>query len=124
MPIRLDIGPKDVKKEEYVVFRRDTREKSENQPKASVVEDVTKLLDDIQRSLLVEYLLKFLVVVDHIIRFFVIFFFRATRKRDKCMETVEDFDKFVIELDNKKMILAPFCEEKECEENIKTDSKK
>ena len=40
------------------------------------------------------------------------------------METVEDFDKFIINLNNKKMIIAPFCGAKDCEENIKTDSKK
>ena len=48
MLIRLEISPKDMRNDVYVVFRRDTCVKSENQPKASVVQDVKELLDEIQ----------------------------------------------------------------------------
>ena len=40
------------------------------------------------------------------------------------MVTVFKFEDFKSELDKKNMILAPFCGAEDCEENIKTDSKK
>jgi len=40
------------------------------------------------------------------------------------METVFKFDDFKSELDKKNMILAPFCGAKDCEVNIKNDTKK
>jgi prolyl-tRNA synthetase len=51
VPLRLEIGPKDVQKDQCVLVRRDTREKA-FQPLAGLPAHVTALLDTIQECLL------------------------------------------------------------------------
>jgi prolyl-tRNA synthetase len=51
VPLRLEIGPKDVEKDQCVLVRRDNREK-QFVPLASVAETVGPLLDSLQRELL------------------------------------------------------------------------
>ena len=54
VPLRLEIGPRDVKQGEYVAVRRDTGEKL-TKPRASAAQDLKKLLDEIHQSLLAKY---------------------------------------------------------------------
>ena len=54
VPIRLEVGPRDVKSGQYVAVRRDSGEKV-TLTKASCVQDIKKLLDDIQASLFARY---------------------------------------------------------------------
>lgn len=56
----------------------------------SLVEQVKDLLDDIQNSL----------------------YDSAKKRRDACIEKVETWDQFIEALGKKKMILAPWCDEK------------
>lgn len=50
VPIRLEVGPRDVKSGQYVAVRRDSGEKV-TLTKASCVQDIKDLLDNIQASL-------------------------------------------------------------------------
>lgn len=47
----MELGPKDMEKEQLIAVRRDTGEKVVI-PRASAVEKLTALLDDIQKNLL------------------------------------------------------------------------
>lgn len=51
VPLRLEIGPRDVKQGEYVAVRRDTSEKL-TRSKALVHQEIKQLLESIQKSLL------------------------------------------------------------------------
>lgn len=68
--------------------RRDNSAKSDI-PQASLVEQVKKILADIQQSL----------------------FDAAKQKRDACIQIVKTWDEFIDALGKKKMILAPWCDE-------------
>ncbi len=50
VPVRMEIGPKDIEKSEVVLARRDTRQKS-SVPMAGLTEHVVGLLDEIQQAL-------------------------------------------------------------------------
>ena len=56
VPLRLEIGPRDVKQGEYVAVRRDTSQKL-TQTMASAAEDIKQLLQTIQKTLLDKYIL-------------------------------------------------------------------
>lgn len=47
---------------------------------------------------------------------------RATKARDACIETVLDWDGFVPALDRNHMVLTPWCEDTESEEEVKRRS--
>ena len=51
VPLRLEIGPRDVKQSEYVAVRRDNGEKL-TKSRSAASSDIKKLLDEIQKSLL------------------------------------------------------------------------
>src|SRR5216117_490448 len=51
VPLRLEIGPKDIEKSQVLIARRDTREKLAV-PMAVVADRVRTLLDDVQQTLL------------------------------------------------------------------------
>lgn len=99
VPLRLEIGPRDVKQGEYVAVRRDTSQKL-IQSKASACEDIKQLLEAIQKALL-----------D-----------KATQELENHTVIVENFRDFIPELDKKNIILSPFCGEISCEEKIKKES--
>jgi len=50
VPVRIEIGPRDLKQQSVIIFRRDTREK-ETAKMATMAAAVSKLLDEIQSSL-------------------------------------------------------------------------
>jgi bifunctional glutamyl/prolyl-tRNA synthetase len=54
VPIRVEVGPRDVKSGQFVAVRRDTGEKV-TLNKADSVKDIKKLLDDVQASLFARY---------------------------------------------------------------------
>lgn len=51
VPIRIEVGPRDVKQGEYVAVRRDNGEKL-TKSRSSACGDIKQLLDEIQKSLL------------------------------------------------------------------------
>jgi len=50
VPIRIEVGPRDMKQNQYVAVRRDTGAK-ETKPKDSLETDIPSLLDNIHDSM-------------------------------------------------------------------------
>ena len=59
VPIRIDIGQKEIQQDKYVAVRRDKSSVKMTYPRKSVAQDMKKLLVDIQKSLLDKYVDKF-----------------------------------------------------------------
>ncbi|KAI8522495.1 hypothetical protein RHMOL_Rhmol13G0001600 [Rhododendron molle] len=100
VPLRIEIGPKDLANEQVRAVRRDNSAKSDLSM-ASLVEHVKDMLTSIQHSL----------------------FDVAKQKRDACIQVVKTWDEFVEALSHKKMILAPWCDEEEVEKDVKARTK-
>ena len=99
VPVRLELGPKDLAKSEACAFRRDTRAKQQI-PLASIVPSVQSLLEDIQSDM----------------------FAKAKKERDDRLIRLETWDGFVDALNKKCIVLAPWCEREQCEEDVKDNS--
>ncbi|TPX36032.1 proline---tRNA ligase [Synchytrium microbalum] len=98
-PIRLEIGPKDLSKNEARAVRRDNR--AAMQLSLTHIADACKtLMTTIQSEM----------------------FARAKAERDAHLIRLETFDNFVKTLDAKNVILAPWCERVACEEDVKKES--
>lgn len=99
VPIRIEIGPKDLKKNQFVAVRRDTGEKATKNID-SAPSSVLELLDNIHESL----------------------FEKAQKKLQDHLCISHDWSEFCNKLDRRCIILSPFCGEISCEDNIKKDS--
>ncbi len=101
MPIRFEVGPKDIAKNQVVAVRRDTGVKA---PMAldSFVETTKSLLETIQSDM----------------------FAKAKRVRDQQLAWVTKWEDFVPSLNDKKIVMIPWCEAVSCEEQIKERSAK
>jgi len=97
VPLRLDFGPKDLTNKTIVIVRRDTNVK-EPVPQEGLTQKIKTVLDDFHNSLLA----------------------KAKQARDAKIAKVTEFDQFIPALDAKNIVLAPWCEEMECEELVKT----
>jgi prolyl-tRNA synthetase len=97
VPLRVEVGPKDVEAGRLTVVRRDTGGKSSLAVGEGFGASVVALLDTVQASMLAAA--------------------RATR--DSHLSTLSDFASFVPALDKGHMVLAPWCETIECEEWVK-----
>ncbi|MEI6132272.1 MAG: proline--tRNA ligase [Bacillota bacterium] len=100
IPVRIEIGPKDIEKNQCVIVRRDTREK------------LFVSLDDIETSLL--------KVLDEIQ---VAMLERARAARDEktyCAENYDEFKRIVSEQPG--FIKAMWCGDRACEDKIKEDT--
>lgn len=101
IPVRIELGPRDLEKGQVVVTRRDTGKK-EFLPIASVPEHVTALLATIQKELLE----------------------RARSFRDANTHRIESYSEFGKALDEKGgFFVASWCQSKECESKIKEETK-
>ncbi len=97
VPIRIEIGPRDIEKGQAILFRRDELEK-EAVSLDDIEEAVEKLLSDINSNLL----------------------YKATIMRDKKTYTIKTFDEMEEIMDVQPgFVKAMWCGETECEENIK-----
>ncbi|CAI0432453.1 unnamed protein product [Linum tenue] len=96
VPLRIEIGPKDLANNQVRCVRRDNGSKSDIK-RDNLVEQVKTLLDNIQQSLLDA----------------------AKQKRDASVQVVKTWDEFKDALAQKKMILAPWCDEEEVEKDVK-----
>jgi prolyl-tRNA synthetase len=100
VPLRLEIGPKDIEKAQVLIARRDTREKI-NTPMEVVAATVKDLLVDVQRTL----------------------FDRALQFRAERTQRVDTYDAFKLVMDGRPgFVIASWCGENECEARIKTDT--
>ncbi len=96
VPLRIEIGPKDVQNEQLVLVRRDTNEKITIKIK-DLDKNIEQTLDAIQNSL----------------------FKKAKEYLTKSIIEVHNFNDFLNAIKNKKMAKAMFCGEDECETLIK-----
>ena len=100
VPLRLEIGPKDLEKGQVFSARRDTREKQAI-PFADLGARVTDLLDEIQRNLLQ----------------------RATAFRDEHTNEAADWAEFTTHMEGRPgFVIASWCGSTECEAAIKAET--
>jgi prolyl-tRNA synthetase len=101
IPIRIEIGPKDIAKGEYIAVRRDTFAK-QTLPLTSLSSEIPALLNTIQHDM----------------------FVRAKQQFDSHVIKLHHWKDVVPTLDAKNLILIPWCNEGQCEDEIKERSGK
>ena len=100
VPLRLEIGPKDLEKSQVVLARRDTREKSAA-PMDGLAAHVEQLLAGIQRALLE----------------------RALKFREEHTSRTDDYAEFKDIMDGRPgFVISPWCGSTTCEAEIKADT--
>jgi prolyl-tRNA synthetase len=99
IPIRIEIGPKDLEKKQVVLVRRDNFKKQFVEFK-DIDNKIDKTLKEIQDNL----------------------FKKAKKFLDSNIIKVETWDEFIKAIDNKKLVKAFFCGKIECEDLIKDKS--
>ena len=98
VPIRLEIGPKDIQKQQTVVVRRDNGVKSTMA--LAALDTIPSLLETIHSDM----------------------YTRAKEVFDQRLITVTKWDDVVPTLDNKCIVVMPWCEVEACEDDIKERS--
>jgi prolyl-tRNA synthetase len=100
VPLRLEIGPKDIEKAQVMLARRDTRAKLPT-PREGLAGTIVDLLADIQRSL----------------------FERALAFRQEHTTEVASYDELKQVLEGRPgFVIAPWCGSRECEAQIKAET--
>lgn len=100
IPLRLEIGPRDVKQNQIIAVRRDTRAK-ESIPLSQLSERIPRILDDIQKTMF-DQALQFQIENTH---------------------DVSDYEDFKSVIENKRgFIRAKWCGGVACEDRIKEDT--
>jgi prolyl-tRNA synthetase len=97
VPLRLEIGPKDIEKSSVLVARRDTRKK-DAVSMDGVIDHVRALFEDIQRNL----------------------FAQAVKFRDEHTQRVSSYTEFKAVMEGRPgFVVAPWCGSADCEAQIK-----
>ena len=99
VPIRLEVGPKDMAKNETRAVTRLTGQ-AKQFSMSNLADTVKSELDKIQKDM----------------------FLKAKAERDSRIVRLYKWDGFVQALDAKNMILAPWCERVACEKDVKERS--
>jgi prolyl-tRNA synthetase len=100
VPLRLEIGPKDIEKGQVLIARRDTREKLPL-PMDGLAERLRSLLEDVQRSLLE----------------------RARAFRDERTQRATSYEEFKQLMEGRPgFVIAAWCGAADCEAQIKADT--
>lgn len=97
--IRVELGPKDLEKSQVMACRRDTGEKL-SIGLSDLVSSISEQLEDIQSKL----------------------YAKAKRQMDEHQIQVTSWEEFLVKLNAKCTLIAPFCGRPACEDNIKKDS--
>ena len=98
VPIRIEIGPKDIEKQSIVVAKRYNREKTNLQ--FSEIEKVVVILDEIQKNMLE----------------------KAQEQSKENTKDVSDYTEFKSKVEEGGFFNAPWCGKSECEERIKEET--
>ena len=98
VPLRIEVGPKDIEKQQVVIVRRDTLEKLFI-PMEGLAQAVAKLLDDVQQGL----------------------FDKALKLRESKTVNANSFDEFTEGVQS-GFVRAMWCGERECEDAIKAET--
>jgi prolyl-tRNA synthetase len=100
VPLRMEIGPKDIEKSAVMVARRDTREKG-SLPMHGIAAAVVGKLEEIQQAL----------------------YDRALRYREEHTQRVSSYEEFKSVMEGRPgFVIAPWCGTDECEAQIKADT--
>jgi prolyl-tRNA synthetase len=100
VPLRLEIGPKDIEKSTVRIARRDTREKVDVSMNG-LPEHITRLLDDVQQSL----------------------FQRARTFREEHTQRVSTYEELKAVMEGRPgFVVAPWCGSADCEAQIKAET--
>jgi prolyl-tRNA synthetase len=100
VPVRLEIGPKDIEKAQVMLARRDTREKF-SAPMDGLSVRIETLLVDIQRNL----------------------FDRAVAFRTEHTTRTDSYDEFKTIMEGRPgFVIAPWCGDRDCEGEIKAET--
>ncbi len=100
VPLRVEIGPKDIEKAAVMVARRDTREK-QSLPMAGLADVISARLDEMQQSL----------------------FARALAFREEHTTRVSSYEEFKQVMEGRPgFVIAGWCGSEECEAQIKADT--
>lgn len=101
VPIRIELGPRDIKQRQFVAVCRNNGEKLTFR-RETAVEQIKLLLDTIQSDL----------------------YNKAKKDLEDHLTIAHEWDEFCHKLDNKYIIQSPFCGDINCEDDIKKDSAK
>jgi len=96
IPIRLEIGPKDIEIDQVILVRRDTLEKKKIKIK-DISKEIEIMLEDIQKNL----------------------YKKAEKLLKGNIEEASNFNEVKKALENKKLVYIPWCEEEKCAKGIK-----
>jgi prolyl-tRNA synthetase len=100
VPLRLEIGPKDIEKSAVFAARRDTRAKA-SIPMDGLAGAITRLLDEIQQGL----------------------FDRAVKFRDEHTSKTNSYDEFKSTMEGRPgFVISPWCGDARCEADIKAET--
>jgi prolyl-tRNA synthetase len=100
VPLRLEIGPKDIEKSQVLIARRDTREKI-GVPMAGMADRIRELLADVQKSL----------------------YQRAVAFRDEHTHRVSSYEEFKHVMEGRPgFVIAGWCGAADCEARIKGET--
>ena len=99
VPIRIELGPKDISSKQLVAVRRDTGEKI-TIPLAEATQRIPALLKQIHENMLA----------------------RADKDLKDNIKIAKDWSEFCTNLDTNALLLSPFCGEQDCEGRIKAES--
>lgn len=99
VPIRVELGPRDLQNKQVVLVRRDTGAK-ESCAWEGLGDRVKSLLATIHSDMLA----------------------KATKERDESIVRIREWEEFMPAIDAKKMVLAPWCDEEAVEEDVKKRS--
>jgi len=100
VPLRLEIGPKDIEKSSVFAARRDTRAK-QALPMEGLAATITSLLDEIQATLLE----------------------RARAFRESHTSATTSYEEFKAVMEGRPgFVQAPWCGDAQCEADIKTET--
>lgn len=100
VPLRIEIGAKDIDQESVMVARRDTGNKTKV-AWSDLQNYITTELETMQTEMLE----------------------RARAERDSRISKASDWTTFMAELNKKQLVLAPWCEAVKCEEEVNDKSK-
>ena len=99
IPLRIEIGPKDIEKNKVVLAKRYNKEKLDLSFD-EINEKIESILDDIQKQMLVA----------------------AKKILEKMIRDVSNYDEFKSELEKGGFIQSPWCGKEECESKIKEET--
>uniref|UniRef100_A0A6B2L2B1 proline--tRNA ligase n=1 Tax=Arcella intermedia TaxID=1963864 RepID=A0A6B2L2B1_9EUKA len=99
VPVRVEIGQKDIEKAQVMAVRRDNSQKAVV-PEANLVNDLKDTLINIQKSL----------------------FEKAKKLKDEHTKSAETWEQFLVHLNNKNIVKVPFCCTADCEGDVKVRS--